>query len=141
MDTFGDCLEDFDVQSSSATVVSIVLVLLVANDAACPFGSRELDGGPFGNPGDNLAGIKREDGWVRVHGVCVKNIRKVRGLEDGLREVRGERVFIGTTGKINRTSTPPRYRESQGHSYLVYLRAFAIGIETESVQRTMETDG
>ena len=106
MDTFGDRLKNFDIKSGSTTVVPIVFVFLITDDSSRPFRSCELDGGRFGNPGDDLAGIERENRRVRIHGVCVKNIRKVRGLEDGFREVRSEWVFIRTTGEINGTSAP-----------------------------------
>lgn len=102
MNAFGDCLENFDIKRSSATVVSIVLVFVVTDDAVCPFRSRELDSGRFGYPGNNLTGIERENGGIRIDVVGVKYLRKVRGFEDGLGKVWSEWVFIRATKKHQR---------------------------------------
>ena len=71
MDAFGNRLENFDVQGGSAAVVPVVLVFLVADDALCAFGRRELDGGRLRYPWNDLTGIERENGGVRVDGVGV----------------------------------------------------------------------
>jgi len=94
VNTFGNCLENFDIERGSASVVSIVLVFVVTDYALCPFGSRELDGDRFGYPGNNLTGIERENGGIRIDGVGVEDFREVRGFEDGFGKVWSERVFI-----------------------------------------------
>jgi hypothetical protein len=106
VDTFRDRLENLDIERSSAAVVSIVFVFVVTDDTARPFRGRESDCGRPGYPGNNLTGVEGENGRVRIHGVIVEYFRKFRGLEDGFREVRSERVFIRTTSKINRTLAP-----------------------------------
>lgn len=42
VDTFGDCLENFDIEGGSAAIVPIVLVFVVSDDATRPFRSRKL---------------------------------------------------------------------------------------------------
>ena len=61
VNTFGNCLKDFNVQRSSATVVSVIFVLLVTDDAICSFSGRKPDGGSLRYPRDDLTGIKREN--------------------------------------------------------------------------------
>ena len=87
VNTFGDRLEDFDIERGSAPVVPIILIFIVADDALCPFKSRKLDSGGLGYPGNDLTGIERENGRIRVDGVWVKYFRKVHRLENGVGEV------------------------------------------------------
>ena len=106
VDTFGDRLKNFDIKRSSTTVVPIVLVFVVTDDTLRPFRSCDLNGGRLGYPGNNLMGIERGNGWVRIDGVRVENFRKVNGFEDWLEEVCNERIFIWTTDDIDGTSAP-----------------------------------
>jgi hypothetical protein len=106
VDMFRDRLENLDIERSSAAVVSIVFVFVVTDDTARPFRGRESDSGRPGYPGMNQTGVEGENRRVHIHGVIVEYFRKFRGLEDGFREVRSERVFIRTTSKINRTLAP-----------------------------------
>jgi len=87
VNTFGDRLENFDIKRGSATVVPIVLVFVVTDDALCSFRCCKLDGGRLGYPRNDLSGIEGENGWVRVDGVRVEYFRKVDGFEDGLGKV------------------------------------------------------
>jgi hypothetical protein len=102
VNTFGDCLEDFDVQRSSTTVVPIIFVFLVTDDAICSLGSCKPHGGGLRYPRDDLTGIKRENGGVRIDGVWIQDLWNVDWLEDGFWKVRSEWVFIGTAGNANR---------------------------------------
>ena len=104
MDTFGDRLEDFYIQRGGASVVPIVLVFVVTDNAFCPFRSCELDGGRLGYPWNDLTGIERENGRVRIDGIRIQNFRKIDGFEDRLGEVCGERIFIWTANDTNGTS-------------------------------------
>ena len=87
VNTFGDCLENFYIERGSAAVVPIVLIFIVADDALCPFKSRQLDSGGLGYPWNDLTGIERENRRIRIDGVGVKYFRKVHGLEDGVGKV------------------------------------------------------
>lgn len=58
VDTLRDRLENFDIERSSATVVSVVFVFGVTGDALCSIGSRESDSGRSGYPGNDLTGIE-----------------------------------------------------------------------------------
>ena len=87
MDTFGDRLQNFDIQRSGASVIPIVLVFVVTDNSFRPFRSRELDGGRLGYPWNDLTGIERENGWVRIDCVRVEYVWKVDVFEDWLGEV------------------------------------------------------
>jgi len=107
VNTFGNCLENFDIEHGSTTVVSVVLVFAVTDYALCPFGSRKLGGGRFGYPGDNLTGIKRENGGIRIDGVGMEYFREVHGFEDGFGKVWSERIFIRATKKNTNGTLAP----------------------------------
>jgi len=70
------------------------------------FGSCELNGGRLGYPRNDLAGIERENGGVRVDGVRVEYFQEIDGFEDWFGEVCSERIFIWTTNYIDGTSAP-----------------------------------
>jgi hypothetical protein len=106
--TFGDRLKYFNIERSSTTVVPIVLVFVVADDAFRPFSSSQLNGGRLGYPGNNLTGIERENGRVRIDRVRVKYLRKVHGFQDGFGDILSEWVFIWTANSATRMSKPTR---------------------------------
>lgn len=122
---FGNRLENFDVKRGSATVVPVVLVFFVADDAVCSFGSRKLDGGSLGYPRNDLSGIEREDGPVSVDGIGIQDFWEVHGLENRFGEVRSERVFIGTGNNIDGRLARAQLGKDLRSAYLEYLRAFA----------------
>lgn len=78
VNTFRDRLENLDIERSSATVVPIVFVFIITDDTACPLRGCEPDSGRLGYPGNNLTGVEGENGRVRIHGVLVEYLRKVR---------------------------------------------------------------
>jgi hypothetical protein len=106
--TFGDRLEHFDIEGGSTTIVPIVLVLVVADDAFRSFGSSKLNSGRLGYPGNDLTGIERENGRVRIDRVRVKYLRKCHGFQDGFGDILSEWVFIRTANSTTRISKPTR---------------------------------
>lgn len=93
-----DCPKDFDVKNCGAAVVTVVLVLVVARDPLCAFGSSKGKGRLSCYPGDDRACVEAKDRLVRVDVVWIEDLGKLDALQDGLRELRRirERVFIGT---------------------------------------------
>ena len=91
-----------------------------------------MDGGRLGYPRNDLTGIERKNGRVRVDGVGVQDFREVHGFEHGFREVRSERVFVRTVGDDTdgKMSAQPRCtRRLQGRltwniSVLLLVRGF-----------------
>jgi hypothetical protein len=145
MDTFGDCLENFDVQGCSASVVPIVFVFFIADDAFRTLTSGKLDGGPLRYPRNDLTGIERNNGPVRIDGIRVQDLWKVHGFEHRFGEVRCERVFVRTANGVSGGSARAR-QGICGSSHLVYLRAFDEknnhhGQQDEGWKATERTEG
>lgn len=140
VDTFGDRLENFNIERGRATVVPVVLVLVVAGDTVCPFGSRELESGRPGYPGNNLTGIEGENGRVRIDGVVVENFRKIHGLEDRLGKVGSERVFVWTADNTNGTSAPTAVLRMPRKNRTRYISAPLLEGTNHHIQKRDQQD-
>ena len=125
--SLADCPKDLDVKNRGAAVVTVVLVLIVARDSFCAFGSSKGEGRLSCYPGDDRACVEAKDRLVRVDVVGVEDLGKLDALEDGLRELRRirERIFIGTDHNVIRLY---KQLDVEDRAHLVYRLAFAKGI-------------
>jgi hypothetical protein len=99
--TFADGLEEVDVECCRASVVTVVHEQVEILDAAGPFHRVDSMRGLSCEHRYNRLGVPVQDDVVHVNIVGVEDLREVERLEDGGREVGGERVFVGTVNHVS----------------------------------------
>lgn len=110
MHSLADGLQDLDVDGGCAAVISVILELLFSLDALRPFHCGEDKGCLTCDAWDDVEDVEGHDRGVHIDVVRVEYFGIFQRGHDGLGEILGEGVFIGTDYNKGATSGLCRYQ-------------------------------